>query len=293
MIFFIFSKIALFSFWFCIGLYSYTYLFKGKYSSILKLYIIKLNIIELILVLFTLFFCFSFIFLSMTDSYLTSELFNLEYRLNVSDINTGDNSESGNTAPSSNNSSSLNNDSKDSATSSNTTSSSNTSNTSKSSRSFGKQSKGGDSLIMATALGSGIKLAAHQPSLVGKAGVLVGSIGLGAGAIAAKNLSSNMSDNLGRDKFFPLEDNILDMFNLTGNDAIDLLILIRYFHRLQLIFLFLIIYNSFMLYIDEKKTKTLLSNILPANIVQLFMKSLIIIKKSGLILIFFFVYSFY
>lgn len=120
----------------------------------------------------------------------------------------------------------------------------------------------GNAVIMTTAVAGGVKLAQSSPTLGGKAAILTGSVVLGSAAIAAKNLSSNFTTNLGS-KFttfnFSNSDLHLDtVLGLSGNDSLDLLILIKIFNSTALILLIIILYNLVLSQINIEKIKNLL-----------------------------------
>nr|YP_008854724.1 hypothetical protein Gasi_Mp14 [Ganoderma sinense]AHA41724.1 hypothetical protein Gasi_Mp14 [Ganoderma sinense] len=92
---------------------------------------------------------------------------------------------------------------------------------------------------MVAAMAGVYKLAQKSPSVAGK--LWVGGIGAGAVVIATKNISNNLSIDIGKTNLISnsnLMDTLKDMLNLTGNNALDLLNLIQHFQRLQLFFIF-------------------------------------------------------
>lgn len=148
--------------------------------------------------------------------------------------------------------------------------------------------KAGDAGIMAVAIAGAAKIAAQTSTPQGKVAVLAGGLALGASGIIAKNVASNMSSDLGKPKnFIPadLTNFLNDMFELTGNNGIDLLNIIYFFQKLQLLFLIIIIYNFFLVNINEVKLEKLLVKILPLNLVKLYIRSLIYFKKSSFIIL--------
>lgn len=64
--------------------------------------------------------------------------------------------------------------------------------------------------------------------------MVTGCTGLGLAVVAANNTVNNITSNTNTSNFFPHDLNLLDLFNLTGNDAIDLLLLVQYFQKLQI-----------------------------------------------------------
>ena len=75
------------------------------------------------------------------------------------------------------------------------------------------------------------------------------------------------------------------MFNLTGNNGLDLLNIILHFQKLQIFFTMLICYNLLLLLINEERVENFLIKIFPTKIVKLYIKSLITLQKSGFIII--------
>lgn len=144
---------------------------------------------------------------------------------------------------------------------------------------------------MAASLTAGMKMGQSAPTLAGKAGMLLGGIGLGAGAIIVKNVAGNISEDLGKKsaKFLPSGKDINDlaesMFQLSGNNALDLLTLIQNFQKLQLVFIVIILYNLLLLNINEDKIEKYLLKILTSKIVNIYLKSIRLLKKSGFLII--------
>ena len=77
-------------------------------------------------------------------------------------------------------------------------------------------------------------------------------------------------------------DILTDALSLTGNDAIDLLIVIQSFQRLQFLFITLICYNILFTRINLAKLESFLSRFLPLNIVRWYVKSMALYQKSSL-----------
>jgi hypothetical protein len=121
---------------------------------------------------------------------------------------------------------------------------------------------GGNAAIMGASITAGIKLAQSVPTVAGKLATLGGAIGLGAGAIAAKNIIGNATKNLGK-KSNNLLPSITDLdlseiFGLTGNSVIDLLTMIKFFQKLQFFLLVLILYYLIIYIIDISKLEKFL-----------------------------------
>ena len=94
----------------------------------------------------------------------------------------------------------------------------------------------GDAAIMAVALGGASKIAANTATPQGKTAVLAGGVALGATAIVAKNIASNLRSEIGKTKKLISDDltqYLNDMFELTGNNAIDLLNIIYLITRIK------------------------------------------------------------
>nr|YP_009493128.1 hypothetical protein [Ganoderma leucocontextum]AWJ63923.1 hypothetical protein [Ganoderma leucocontextum] len=139
-------------------------------------------------------------------------------------------------------------------------------------------------VIMAAAMAGAYKLAQKSPSVAGKIGVVIGGIGAGA----TKNISNNLSIEIGKTKFISngnLMDVLKDTLHLTGNNAIDLLNVIQFSQRLQLFLIFLISYNLLFSNLNIVKLEGFLARLLPAIIVRWYVKSLTIYQKSSFIIL--------
>ena len=146
----------------------------------------------------------------------------------------------------------------------------------------------GDAAIMAVALGGASIIAANTATPQGKTAVLAGGVALGATAIVAKNIASNLSSEIGKTKKFISDDlthYLNDMFELTGNNAIDLLNIIYLFQKLQFCFVIFTLYNFVLGNINEVKLESFLVKILPFKLVKLYIRSLIYFKKSSNIIV--------
>jgi hypothetical protein len=140
-----------------------------------------------------------------------------------------------------------------------------------------------DGGIMATAIAAGAKLAAKAPTPATKIAATLGGVGLGALAIGTKNIMSNVTSDMGKNNtyinldFFnlfppqvagsglPFGEGGQNLFNLTGNSALDLIHMLVLFQLLQLLFLSIIIYNSIIMLINEDYIEKLLLRFLPFN----------------------------
>ena len=142
----------------------------------------------------------------------------------------------------------------------------------------------GNSAIMATSVAGAVKIAQSIPSVSGKIIALAGGIGLGAGAIAAKNAIGNLTENIGKTK--NLLPSFSELFGFTGNSLTDLLIIINYFQTIQLIFILLILYYLILYFIDLSILERYLSKIIPTKVLSIIINILNQIRKIGLFTIF-------
>lgn len=168
------------------------------------------------------------------------------------------------------------------------TSSSNTSNSTSSSNSGAYQ--GGDGYIMTTALAGGYALAQKMPSTGGKVATVAGSAGIGMLAIAGKNIAKNISSDIGKQSFINpnltiTNLNMSDFFDLTGNNGIDMLIIIHYFQKFSIIFILLLIYQLFLKAIPADILVTKLESLLPYNLLIFIKKNIIKIQKLSTIFV--------
>lgn len=139
---------------------------------------------------------------------------------------------------------------------------------------------------MAGTTAAGFKLAQKVPRAGGKVFCVCGGIIAGGLAIAAKNISSNLTENIGKTKFISnneLMDLLKDTLQLTGNDTLDLLNIIQSFQKLEFLFIILICYNILFSRINLGKLESLLSRFLPAIIVRWYVRSMSLYQKSSLI----------
>ena len=105
-------------------------------------------------------------------------------------------------------------------------------------------------------------------------------------AIAATNLSGNLTENLGKSTFIS-NDQLMailkDTLHLTGNDALDLLNIIQSFQKLQFLFIILICYNIIFTHINLVKLEGFLLRFLPAIVVRWYVRSMSVYQKTSLI----------
>src|SRR5260370_9169057 len=132
--------------------------------------------------------------------------------------------------------------------------------------SFRLASAASDGGIMATAIAAGAKLAAKAPTPASKIAAALGGVGLGALAIGTKNVMSNLTSDMGKNTYINLNNlNLQDLLNLTGNSALDLIHMLVLFQLLQLLFLSIILYNSIIMLINEDYIENILLIFFPAS----------------------------
>ena len=238
-------KLMLFSFWFYFGLFAFNNLITNKLRS----KILKIGFIKLFFIFFVIFLFWLNLVETLLQIYLP-----LDSGITSDYIWMADNkSTSGSNTPTPSNS-----------------------------------NNAGDAAIMALALGGASKIAANTATPQGKTAVLAGGVALGATAIVAKNIASNLSSEIGKTKKFISDDlthYLNDMFELTGNNAIDLLNIIYLFQKLQFCFVIFTLYNFVLGNINEVKLESFLVKILPFKLVKLYIRSLIYFKKSSNIIV--------
>ena len=238
-------KLMLFSFWFYFGLFAFNNLITNKLRS----KILKIGFIKLFFIFFVIFLFWLNLVETLLQIYLP-----LDSGITSDYIWMADNkSTSGSNTPTPSNS-----------------------------------NNAGDAAIMAVALGGASKIAANTATPQGKTAVLAGGVALGATAIVAKNIASNLSSEIGKTKKFISDDlthYLNDMFELTGNNAIDLLNIIYLFQKLQFCFVIFTLYNFVLGNINEVKLESFLVKILPFKLVKLYIRSLIYFKKSSNIIV--------
>lgn len=104
--------------------------------------------------------------------------------------------------------------------------------------------------------------------------------------IAAKNLSGNLTENIGKSHFISnsqIMAILKDTLHLTGNDALDLLNIIQSFQKLQILFVILICYNIIFTHINLVKLEGFLVRFLPAIVVRWYVRSMSVYQKTSLI----------
>ena len=238
-------KLMLFSFWFYFGLFAFNNLITNKLRS----KILKIGFIKLFFIFFVIFLFWLNLVETLLQFYLP-----LDSGITSDYIWMADNK---------------------------TTSGSNTPTPSNS-------NNAGDAAIMAVALGGASIIAANTATPQGKTAVLAGGVALGATTIVAKNIASNLRSEIGKTKKLISDDltqYLNDMFELTGNNAIDLLNIIYLFQKLQFCFVIFTLYNFVLGNINEVKLESFLVKILPFKLVKLYIRSLIYFKKSSNIIV--------
>ena len=238
-------KLMLFSFWFYFGLFAFNNLITNKLRS----KILKIGFIKLFFIFFVIFLFWLNLVETLLQIYLP-----LDSGITSDYIWMADNkSTSGSNTPTPSNS-----------------------------------NNAGDAAIMAVALGGASIIAANTATPQGKTAVLAGGVALGATTIVAKNIASNLRSEIGKTKKLNSDDltqYLNDMFELTGNNAIDLLNIIYLFQKLQFCFVIFTLYNFVLGNINEVKLESFLVKILPFKLVKLYIRSLIYFKKSSNIIV--------
>ena len=104
--------------------------------------------------------------------------------------------------------------------------------------------------------------------------------------IAAKNLSGNLTENIGKSHFISnsqIMAILKDTLHLTGNDALVLLNIIQSFQKLQILFVILICYYMIFTHINLVKLEGFLVRFLPAIVVRWYVRSMSVYQKTSLI----------
>lgn len=279
----IFLKICIFTLYFSFGVFLYLKIINNsKYTPpVIQIWIQKLSLFELIIIIFTI------INILQLMDFIILDYFNIQkYDLN---------SFSNNMLPSS-----INKDSTPVESFSQTTTTTTIYNSSTNPQPITPaqpaqpSAQGNNDLlnggIMATAVGAGVKYAATTPGVGGKLAVIGSALALGGAGIVVANVTGNVSTDLGKKKnsFLAdssINDSLADLFNLTGNNAIDLLNMIQFFLNLQIFLIVFIIYNFLLLSINESKIENLLLKFLSLKTVNMIIKYLIFSRKTIKILI--------
>ncbi len=288
----ILSKFCLFSFWFCLGIYS---LYIIPENSYILMKINKLKNFELFLLLSLIFIFFFLIEILIKESVVISQIFNIDYQiLDGSSPQPGQESVGSSTAaaPAAPAAPEISTQNINPGTAAESV------NPSRALSTCYLLTKGGDALLMSTAVSAAMKIYQKNPSLARKICTAVGGIGLLANSIIKKYIDGDIDLSTGEQKSFPalpstqnelIERLKQDMFHLSGKDGLDLLYMIQYLQVLNIVIILIISYNLFLLYIDEDKLEILLLKRFPSythKIVKLYINSLKIFKKYGIVIIF-------
>jgi hypothetical protein len=143
-----------------------------------------------------------------------------------------------------------------------------------------------DSIIGATGLTGGFKLAQSQLNLVGKAACVCGGIASACLCIIGKNISGNISENAFKKNLISSEElaNLIGL-QLSGNDFLDLLSVIQFYQKLSFIFLGLICYYLIILSISDSYVETKLKKYLNPKLSYYILRLISVTKKSSSILL--------
>nr|YP_009710803.1 hypothetical protein [Macrolepiota fuliginosa]QFZ98752.1 hypothetical protein [Macrolepiota fuliginosa] len=124
----------------------------------------------------------------------------------------------------------------------------------------------GDAAILTTALKVGSDVAKNVPSLAGKITAVTSTAAVGLGIIAAKKVLNNTivnSSSSNTNQLLSLDQVITSIFELTGNNALDLLIIVNKLHQIKIIILIVIILNVILLfYLNVSKIEEFLNKYL-------------------------------
>ena len=247
------NKVCLGSMWFLIGVYSYNYLLP---KSIIKI-INRLSFIELFIIIFTI-IILKFFIESLAYDYVVSLINDVsQYNYNWMASNKPCTCETP-TLPTPSNSNA------------------------------GCIDNVANGAIVTTTMAGAFKLEQQSPNIAGKLCCVCLGLVAGAGGIAVKNVVGNATANLGISKFMSntnLMDTLYLMFNLTGNHGLDLLKISYFFQKLQFLTIILISYNLLLANINENKLEGLLLKYLPNKFVKWYIRSIIYLKKSSVILV--------
>ena len=127
-------------------------------------------------------------------------------------------------------------------------------------------SKAADAALVSTGLYAGSQIAKKIPiakATAGKLAAVAAWTGIGLIGVASKNIISNATENVGKNKFLSItlsNENleILKSFlGLSGNDALDILQLIQYLNIIEMYLITSIFYVLFCLFTNENTIKRL------------------------------------
>lgn len=258
-------KIILFSFWFSIGVLMYFY------NPKFKKFVDTTSWYEMFIIIYLLFLIINGLFYFLTFNFIGEMLlvsYNLDFEISNPYHFAGESS--GNNNPSS--STTLG----DSVTKTDSSSSGTTAS---------------DGAIMTAALVAGSQLAKTMPSTSGKLAATGLGVALGGTAIVIKNVAGNISSasqQIGKINLIGSEDLqgvLSSLFNLSGNNGLDLLNLIHFCNSISVTLTLSLFYLLFCSYTDEHKLKRVLLKIFPLILVNIYFKAYMAVKKRSLILI--------
>ncbi len=101
-------------------------------------------------------------------------------------------------------------------------------------------------------------------------------------------MAGNVSSQLGKNNLIGtgnLQEVLSSLFNLSGNNGLDLLNLIHFCNSISVTLTLSLFYFLFCSYTDEHKLKQVLLKIFPLALVNFYFKTYMAIKKRSLILI--------
>lgn len=249
-------KIILFSFWFSIGVWMYFY------NPKFKKFVDTTSWYEMFIIIYLLFLIINGLF--YLTSNLISDMLLVSYNLDFEITNhlAGESSGNNNPIPKG-----------ESVTKTNSSSSGATAS---------------DGAIMTAALVAGSQLDKNMPSTSGKVTATGLGVALGGTAIVIKNVAGNISSQLGKFNLIGSEDLqevLSSLFNLSGNNGLDLLNLILFCNSISVTLTLSLFYLLFCSYTDEHKLKRVLLKIFPLILVNFYFKAYMAVKKRSLILI--------
>jgi hypothetical protein len=267
-------SITKFFFWISIGIIVYNKLSKTKkgFFNFIFLTIQKLNLLELFIIIFTFFICLSFLsqLLYLNLEHLIINNTDIIYNWAADATNTVNAIDPTNTA--------------------NTVKATNTVNTANQSIAKNVASTVGNSAIMTAGFGVGAKIAQSAPTIAGKIGGLALGLATGTSGIILKNIAENINADIFKKKFISVD--ISKIFNLTGNNAVDLLNIIQFCQYSQIIILLFIFYYFIIININESKLDSFLTKYLPSSLNNNFkiiiFKYINYLKKSSFFLLIYF-----
>ena len=155
----------------------------------------------------------------------------------------------------------------------------------------------GNALIMTAAIAAGSQIARKSPTVAGKLGALASSVGIGGAAILTKHVMGNITEGAGKPDISnklsgdsssspgQLISYLLEVFNLTDDNLLNLLKLISFTQNVQWFLVTALAYYAFILYIPIEKLESYYHRFLPTRIAVLVIKSIARFKKSGVIIV--------